>query len=77
MFNLSNPAAQVALSKEAIAGEQRIRADATQRVQQQRFAAQQNLKSLLADLQSRMGSTRTIGQGFMDEIKRLSMARYG
>ena len=76
-FNLSNPAAQVALGKEAIAGEQRIRADANTQVQQQRFAAQQNMKSLLAQLQSQMGSTRTIGNQFLDEIRNLSMARYG
>lgn len=76
-FNLNSPAAQVALSKEAIAGEQRIRADAMAQTLQQRFAAQQNLRSILAELQSRMGSTAQIPQSAIAELQNLVRARYG
>jgi len=59
-FGLQNPAAQLALGREVVAGEQRIRAGIAEQQSQRQFQAQQQLNQLLALLQGRVGSERTV-----------------
>ena len=59
-FGLNSPAAQVALGKEAVAGEQRVRADVAATASRQKYEAEQRTRQLIASLQQAMGSTREV-----------------